>query len=209
MPRLILSPAAWASRVFGFNPTRQHDIHVKTAGVRKRDTPAAAIAVYRGNAGAEMPGHAQCGELALQQRATCRRQQARQRLLRDVDDVDPETGAAEVVRKLAADQSGADDRDCALALDCGAKPRVVFETVDRHYAFHCGAGERQADLVGAERQHQLRVAHGFIADPDRVSQRIEGGHTGARAYRGVELVRHLLRGVHRDALGRLAGRKHT
>ena len=123
------------------------------------------------------------------------RQQAAQRLLRDVDDVDGVTAGGEVVGKFAADQSRADDGDAFLAFNRSAEVGVVVEVVDGLDVGGAAARNRQADLVGAQRQHQFRIVQRFITDLQRMCRGVDGIDAGVGAYAALELFGHLRRRV--------------
>ena len=147
---------------------------------------------------AEVPHHTQRGESLLQQCAPLGWQQPAQRLRGNIDHIDVVTRNDKIIGEFTADQTGADDHDILFIVKECMKTPVITKVVDGNYGVRCVSRDRQPDLLGAQRQHQLRIGKGFIANLHRMRGGVNGGYTRVCSYGGIELHGHLFGCAERD-----------
>jgi len=176
----------------------EHQIGFDDRAIDKCGDDTRRCARHRLHASAQRKAHAGGFECCAQKTCGQRWQQSPKQLRSEVDNIYIVTAEAQIIGKFTADEAGAKDDDSSLVVQRVAEPLVVGKVVHGQHAISGISGERQADRVRADRQHQLGVSDGLAVHGDVVRGRIDCRYRGMRAHRGRELTFHVRCGVEGD-----------
>src|SRR5437867_5764416 len=122
----------------------------------------------------------------------------------EIDYIDLIARLAEVVGKLATDETRPEDGDALLTRYCIDEVPVVAQVVHRKDTALRAISKRQVQRIRAQGKHQLAVGNRLALKHDLARSRIECVYPQRGTYLALDLRRHLLRGFVYQRFGREA-----